>query len=94
MSFEGGPNKSRYSWDPLTTLVAVRSIVGVPPVRACDCGGVNIIDPETGENKWLPGPATNQTYLILIDATAAGDAIDKLLCQAPKHHEVAKGVVY
>ena len=24
VNYEGGPDKSRYSWDPLTTLVAVR----------------------------------------------------------------------
>lgn len=29
------------------------------------------------------GPKTNQTYLVLHDAKAAGDALDSLLCQPP-----------
>lgn len=86
VSFEGGPNKSRFSWDPLTTLVAVRSIAGVPSVAACtDCDGTNSIDANTGQNTWVAGPPSNQTYLILADAKAAGDALDALLCQTPAH---------
>jgi hypothetical protein len=69
----------------LTTLVAVRSIKGVPSVTSCNCDGANVINPFTGGNVWVPGKATNQTYLILKDGAAAGDAIDTLLCQVPKH---------
>lgn len=85
IAYEGGPNKSRYSWDPLTTLVAVRSIAGVPSVAACsDCDGFNVIDPKTGKNHWQKGPPANQTYLVLKDAGAASDALDTLLCNPSK----------
>lgn len=85
VSYERGPNKSRYSWDPLTTLVAVRSIAGVPSVKGCDqCDGKNYIEPSTGHNHWVAGPKTNQTFLVLKDAAAAGNALDELLCQGPK----------
>ena len=149
VNYEGGPDKSRFSWDPLTTLVAVRTIRGVPSVAACtDCDGINTIDPATGNNSapletadtrrpshpcrhgarhaalarhvaqnapaatprrrsrtpsrrrarsarsanscdplvtdWVAGPPSNQTYLVLRNATAAGEALDQLLCQFPK----------
>ena len=91
IAYEGGPNKSRFSWDPLTTLVAVRSIAGVPSVAACtECNGVNVIDATTGHNRWQrqkkpAGSAnSNQTYLVLRDGKAAGDALDELLCQRAK----------
>ena len=85
VNYEHGPNKSRFSWDPLTTLVAVRGAAAVKFVSECtDCDGVNKIDSSTGDNSWIKGPPSNQTYLILNDAKAAGDALDELLCQAPK----------
>ena len=53
--------------------------------QACEqCDGKNYIDPSTGHNHWVAGPKTNQTYLVLEDATAAGNALDGLLCQGPK----------
>lgn len=84
---EGGPYKSRCSWDPLTTLVAVRGIEGVPSVAACtNCDGANKIDAASGNNEWVSGAnKSNQTYLVLKDAVAAGNALDELLCQWPKH---------
>lgn len=89
VSYEGGPNKSRYSWDPLTTLVAVRSIAGVPSIAACtNCDGKNTINPHTGDNTWVPGPASNQTFLVLKDAESASKTLDQLLCQFPKHGRV------
>ena len=75
-----GAGKSRFSWDPLTTLVAVRG----PAAAACsysDEGGRNTVDAATGTNKWVDGPPTNQTFLLLHNATAAGAAINELLCQ-------------
>jgi len=85
VSYEGGPDKSRYSWDPLTTLVAVRTIGGVPSVAACtNCDGANVIDAATGNNEWVAGAPSNQTYLVLRNGTAAGEALDQLLCQVPK----------
>lgn len=96
ISYYGAPNRSRYSWDPLTTLVAVRGAAGgsTYECHGCDgpkgcCDGRNVIDPLTGNNTWTLGPRTNQTFLVLPDsaaATAAGAAIDELLCQPPKKH--------
>ena len=84
VSYMGGPNRSRFSWDPLTTLVAARGVEHVPSVAFCEgCDGVNLIDAKTGENRWVAGAPRNQTYLVLKDAKGAGDAIDRLLCQKP-----------
>jgi inosine-uridine nucleoside N-ribohydrolase len=85
LDYEGGPNKSRFSWDPLTTLLAVRGVVpslGIAPCVRCD--GVNSVDAKTGENTWIAGDKTNQTYITLVDGVKAGDAIDALLCLPPK----------
>ena len=39
----------------------------------------------TGNNHWEAGPnKTNQTYLVLTNATAASEALDELLCHPPK----------
>jgi len=84
VSFENGPNRSRYSWDPLTTLVAVRGAAAASCSECTDCDGKNVIDPNTGSNQWVRGAKTNQTYLILHDAKKAGDTLDALLCQGPK----------
>lgn len=72
----------RCSWDPLTMLVAVRGASaareGVTECTGCD--GVNHVT-NTGSNYWVPGPKSNQSYLILEDPSVAANAIDKLLCQ-------------
>ena len=79
-----GPFRARFSWDPLTTMVAVRGIAGVPPIAACtQCDGVNVIDAGSGNNEWVLGGRSHQTYLVLRNGTAAGEAIDALLCQPP-----------
>ena len=55
-----------------------------PAAAACsysDEGGRNTVDAATGTNKWVDGPPTNQTFLLLHNATAAGAAINELLCQ-------------
>jgi hypothetical protein len=85
IDYEGGPNKGRFSWDPLTTLVAVRGAAGGSCSECTDCAGRNAVDPQTGNNHWVQGEASNQTYLILNDAKAAGDAIEALVCQPPKN---------
>ena len=59
-----GAGRNRFSWDPLTTLVAVR---GASPagngVHECtDCDGRNVVNATSGDNVWVPGPKTNQTY--------------------------------
>ena len=42
----------RCSWDPLTTLLAVRgvSVHGMGMRECTDCDGVNTIDPRSGNN--------------------------------------------
>lgn len=88
IDYEGGPNKSRFSWDPLTTLVAVRGA----SAAACSYhhhhnnktgggGGHNVINSTTGDNQWIDdGIDSNQTYLVLHNATFASNALDDLLC--------------
>eukprot|EP00966_Prymnesium_polylepis_P137852 3185830-Prymnesium_polylepis.1 len=90
VTYEKGANRSRFSWDPLTTLVAVRGptaastaeCTGCASARGC-CDGHNFVDPLTGNNTWMLGAKTNQSFLILQDAKKAGNAIDELLCQPP-----------
>jgi hypothetical protein len=48
INYEGGPDKSRFSWDPLTTLVAVRG----PPERDI-CASVNCRIAPPNE-RWRP----------------------------------------
>ena len=87
-NFEGGPNKSRFSWDPLTTLAAVRGAAGAHCSHCTNCTGHNVIDQDTGLNSWAGGGRAGlQKYLVLDDATAASDALDELLCAAPRTKE-------
>jgi inosine-uridine nucleoside N-ribohydrolase len=91
-SFMGGPGKGRYSWDPITTLVAVRGVEAAPGLRRCHgCDGANRVDPVTGANWWERGPPSNQTYLVLEDAKAVAQTIDELICRAP--HRLGTGAV-
>ena len=90
ISYEGGEGKSRFSWDPLTTVAAVRGAAGVGCTECTNCDGVNKVDPATGNNEWVPGPKSNQTYLILHDAKAASNTIDTLVCQQPKKQQAIK----
>merc|ERR1712194_786777 len=84
----------RDSWDPLTTLVAVRGAAAAFTYECTNCSGHNQVDSQTGDNTWIAGRAVNQTYLQLINATAAGDAIDDLLCQLPKHQSAHAPLVF
>lgn len=92
IAYEKGANRSRFSWDPLTTLVAVRGAAaastfqcsGCSSERGC-CDGYNTIDPLTGNNQWVvTKQKTNQSFLVLGDAVKAGSAIDELLCDPPR----------
>jgi hypothetical protein len=93
ISFEHGPDKSRYSWDPLTTLVAVRGAAAASTAPCEHCDGANVVSPKDGSNAWRSGPWANQTYLVLQDKAKAGEALDALLCErsrlnphpAPRH---------
>ena len=85
-SYEHGPNKSRFSWDPLTTLVAVRGVAAAHCRECTDCNGTNRVDPSSGNNQWAAGGASNQSYIVLEDGVAAGKVLDDLLCQTPKRN--------
>ena len=99
INYERGPNKSRYAWDPLTTLVAVKGAAAGSTVECSHCDGINIINKKNGSNAWQDGPKSNETYLVLLNSTTAGDALDMLLCQrsklnphpAPSHPADASG---
>ena len=73
----------RSSWDPLTTLLAVRGVSreGIGMSECVDCDGVNHIDAASGMNQWVKGRRSNQTYVILQDIATAQRAVDALLCQ-------------
>ena len=77
--------KPHASFDPLTTLAAVRGPEAVGTAFCTDCDGSNVIDAKTGDNTWKAGTASNQSYLVLRNATAASAALDELLCQPPAH---------
>ena len=77
-----GPG-GRSSYDPLTTLLAVRgvSMEGMGFSECTDCDGVNSIDASNGANHWVAGPRSNQSYVVLHDKAIAQGALDTLLCQ-------------
>lgn len=81
-----GKGRNRFSWDPLTTLVAVRgaSAAGNGVHECTDCDGRNVLNATSGDNEWHRGPNANQSYLVLDDGEKAGNALDSLLCQPPK----------
>ena len=53
IAYERGEGKDRFSWDPLTTLVAVRGAHAAFTHECTDCDGKNIVDPVTGANQWV-----------------------------------------
>ena len=73
----------RSSYDPLTTLFAVRglSVEGMGLSECDNCDGTNSIDPANGRNQWVAGPPSNQSYVVLNNRQTAQDALDALLCQ-------------
>jgi hypothetical protein len=72
--------KGRASWDPLTTLIAVR---GVAALGGTTVPGRNSVNPLTGENWWTPTTTSNQNYVVMSDFKAAGKTLDELLCKRP-----------
>eukprot|EP00964_Phaeocystis_antarctica_P029430 scaffold16579_cov58-Phaeocystis_antarctica.AAC.5 len=46
-----------------------------------NCDGTNFIYPDNGSNRWVAGPPSNQSYVVLRDRQTAQDALDTLLCQ-------------
>ena len=79
-----GAGNDRDSWDPLTTLIAVRGAAGGSMAECTNCDGYNEGNSTSGDNRWVPGPFANQSYLVEGDKDAAGKALDQLLCQPPK----------
>eukprot|EP00039_Didymoeca_costata_P012246 m.175554 g.175554 ORF g.175554 m.175554 type:complete len:352 (+) comp15429_c2_seq3:222-1277(+) len=83
INYEHGPNRSRYSWDLMATLYAVRGTKGISCHLCDDCDGKNSVDPNSGRNEWIAGPKSNQSYVVLDDAKAAVATIEELLCEKP-----------
>jgi len=73
----------RSSYDPLTSLLAVRGVSreGMGFGECASCDGVNYIDAANGTNHWVAGPPSNQSYVVLQDQAIAQGALDALLCQ-------------
>ena len=91
--FLGGEGRGRPSWDPLTTLIAVRGISRIPGLAECaDCAGWNSIDTTTCTNRWVaagPSNHSNHRYVVLQypwdeSRHKAADTVDSLLCR-PTH---------
>ena len=82
INYLGGPNRARSSWDPLTTLAAVRGPEAVH-MGTAGHGGTNHVDSH-GANHWVPGETSGQYYLTIRDhdRNAAGAKLDALYCQA------------
>jgi len=77
-----GFGNTRSSWDPLTTLFAVRGASAVG-CREEGYGGNNIVE-EWGGNHWEQGSETSMSYLVLEEEEwVVGQAIDDLLCLGP-----------
>merc|ERR1712192_136480 len=77
-----GFGNTRSSWDPLTTLFAVRGASAVG-CREEGYGGNNIVE-DWGGNHWQQGSETSMSYLVLEEEEwVVGQAIDDLLCLGP-----------
>lgn len=85
IDYLGGENRARPSWDPLTTLVAVRGAEAAYLAHCKNCDGKNFAWSD-GSNEWRSGPRTNQTYLTIKDGDEgkAANELDKLFCQTPR----------
>mmetsp|Transcript_17388 Transcript_17388/g.45403 ORF Transcript_17388/g.45403 Transcript_17388/m.45403 type:complete len:342 (-) Transcript_17388:170-1195(-) len=83
-----GAGNDRSSWDPATTLFAVR---GPENFYELHSTGHNAVNATTGNNVWVEtGIASNQSYLVLKAETAAVEtAINELLLLRPTRIHVA-----
>lgn len=81
-----GPSNPRESWDPSTTLFAVRgNSQGHYRVHR---GGHNRVNKTDGTNVWMDakGKATNQAYLVpAVENTTIANIIDEMINRPPKH---------
>lgn len=84
-----GAGKDRQSWDPATTLYAVRGAAGFYNLTS----GQNVIAAD-GNNRWIDGLGTNRSYLVLkspsSSAEAVRGAINELLLMPPARRSPAK----
>ena len=78
-----GKGNNHDSWDPLTTLYAVRGAQAVGCTETSLSLGHNVVNGTTGANHWSAPGDRNQQYLLLNDAQTAADAINELLCDHP-----------
>ena len=62
VSADVGFAADRLSWDPISTLVAIR---GAAPWYEVVSGGTNATDPATGINKWVADQDRGHSYLVL-----------------------------
>ena len=71
---------ARPSWDPLTTLFAVRGAIGIG-CKEEGFGGRNMVV-EEGGNLWSMIGGKNMAYLVLDEGEEGrmGELIDELLC--------------
>jgi hypothetical protein len=85
-----GEGKGRSSWDPLAVALAVRGAAGMH-LRELGQGGRLAVD-VYGNETWVEGNASNQTYVEYDPEYAGGngdvqaeirDVIDGLICQKP-----------
>jgi hypothetical protein len=56
VEYLGGPHRDRFSWDPLTLLVAVRGAARVPAVNVSDATRGHPQIDRQGRNVWIHGP--------------------------------------
>lgn len=84
-----GYGNTRPSWDPLTTMASVLGPEAVGTSFCSDCDGTISVDPVLGSNAWVRGPPSNQTYLVLNNASFAEAAMNELLCQPPTNPQPA-----
>ena len=95
-----GPGKSRASWDPATTLFAIRG--NAEKMYTLHASGTNSVNTTDGTNAWHGGVGTgvgplqankravassNQAYLALaVDPDQIAAKIDAFLNKLPKSH--------
>ena len=92
-----GPSTPRESWDPTTTLFAVRGNSGASGgggdskhFYKVHRGGYNRVNKTDGTNLWVDGggAVTNEAYLIPAVASATiANAIDEMLNRPPKKQD-------
>ena len=91
VSYLDGTYRDRFSWDPLTLLIAVRGIAAVPGIDECirpdmTCHGWPTVNAR-GSNGWEEDATSPQMYVQLSpklnERAAATVAMDDLLCQTP-----------